>query len=124
MPLIHERTFRVRYGECDALGHVNNAHYLRYMQETAFDASAAAGYGMDRHDEMKRLWLARQTEIEYLRPLRYGGSVTVKTWVADFRRVTSRRDYELRLAGSGELVARAYTDWVFMDSETGKLAVI
>jgi acyl-CoA thioester hydrolase len=124
MPLIHERTFRVRYGECDALGHVNNAHYLRYMQETAFDASAAAGYGMNRYDEMKRLWLARQTEIEYLRPLGYGDSVTVKTWVADFRRVTSRRDYELRLAGSGEPVARAYTDWVFIDSETGKLAVI
>ena len=38
----HIITFRVRYSECDSLGHVNNTHYLRYMQETAFDASAAA----------------------------------------------------------------------------------
>jgi acyl-CoA thioester hydrolase len=124
MPLIHERTFRVRYSECDALGHVNNTHYLRYMQEAAFDASAAAGYGFHRYDEMKRLWVARQTEIEYLRPLRYGDSVIVRTYVADFRRVTSRRNYELRLAATGEAVARGCTDWAFVDSETRRPAVI
>ncbi|MCL5995329.1 MAG: acyl-CoA thioesterase [Chloroflexi bacterium] len=124
MPLTHEEMFRVRYSECDALGHVNNAHYLRYMQEAAFDASAAAGYGLDRYALMKRLWLARQTEIEYLHPLRYGDKVIVKTWVADFRRVSSRRNYELRLAGTDEPVARAYTDWAFIDSETGRPALI
>jgi acyl-CoA thioester hydrolase len=124
MPLIHERTFRVRYSECDSLGHVNNTQYLRYMQEAAFDASAAAGYGLNRYDEIKRLWVARQTEIEYLRPLRYGDAVIVKTYVADFRRVTSRRNYELRLAGTDEPVARGYTDWAFIDNETRRPAVI
>ena len=43
MPLKHERLFRVRFYECDAYGHLNNSNYVRYMQETAFDASAAAG---------------------------------------------------------------------------------
>ena len=42
MALTHERTFRVRHYECDSYGHVNHANYLRYMQEAAFDASAAA----------------------------------------------------------------------------------
>jgi acyl-CoA thioester hydrolase len=124
MPLIHETTFRVRYGECDALGHVNNTHYLRYMQEAAFDGSAAAGYGVARYAEMKRVWLARQTEIEYLRPVRYGDSVIVKTWVADFRRVSSRRDYQMRLDGNGDIVANAYTEWAFMDTVAGRPAVI
>ena len=124
MPLTYERTFRVRYGECDALGHVNNTHYLRYMQEAAFDASAAAGYGMDVYSRLNRLWLARQTEIEYLRPLRYGDTVIVKTWVADFRRVTSRREYELRLAATAETVACAHTEWAFIDSRTGRPALI
>lgn len=114
----------MRYSECDSLGHVNNTHYLRYMQEAAFDASAAAGYGLDRYGEMRRLWLARQTEIEYLRPLHYGDAVTVKTYVVDFRRVTSRRNYEMRLADAGEPVARGYTDWAFIDSETRRPALI
>jgi acyl-CoA thioesterase FadM len=85
------------------------------MEEAAFSASAAAGYDLARYEAMGRLWLIRETDIEYLRPLRYGDSVEIKTWVADFRRVRSRRAYEFRLAGSGERVARASTDWVFVE---------
>jgi acyl-CoA thioester hydrolase len=124
MPLTHIRTFRVRSYECDAYGHVNHANYLRYMQEAAFEASAAAGYDVGRYQAMDRTWLIRETEIEYLRPLRYGDTVQVRTWVADFRRVRSRRAYEFRLVGTGKLVARAQTDWFFLDSTTWRPAPI
>ena len=118
MPLTHERTFRVRHYECDAYGHVNHANYLRYMQETAMDASAAAGYDIPRYEAMRRQWFIRETDIHYLRPLTYGDSVIVKTWVQDFRRVRSRRAYELRHVGNGDMVAQASTDWVYLDSDT------
>lgn len=118
MPLIHERTFRIRHYECDAYGHVNHANYLRYMQEAAFDASAAAGYDFSRYDEINRFWLIRETDITYLRPLTYGDSVVVKTWVLDFRRVRSRRAYELRDLATGEVVAQAHTEWIFLDSQS------
>ncbi|MBL8059021.1 MAG: acyl-CoA thioesterase [Anaerolineales bacterium] len=124
MPLTHTRAFRVRFDECDAYGHVNNAVYLRYMQETAFDASAAAGFGAARYTAMGRLWLTHDTQIDYLRPLAYGDTVAVTTWVADFARVRSRRMYELRQAGSGELVAQAHTDWVFLDAASRRPAPI
>jgi len=94
------------------------------MQEAAFDASAAAGYDLAQYEVMGRLWLVRETDIETRLPLVYGDLVQVKTWVADFRRVRSRRAYELRLARSGEIVARASTDWVFMDSAIGRPAMI
>ena len=124
MPLTHVRTFRVRHYECDALGYLHPATYLRYMQEAAFDASAAAGYDMARYVAIGRQWLIHETEIEVLRPLRYGESVAVKTWVADFRRVRSRRAYELLLAGTGEEVARASTDWAFLDLASGRPVAI
>jgi len=124
MPHVHERTFRVRHYECDAYGHVNNTHYLRYMQETAFDASAAVGYDLARYAALGQHWLVRETEIEYLSPLRYGDTVRVKTWVADLRRVRSRRQYELYNAATGEPVARASTDWVFLNSATGQPATV
>jgi len=116
MPLIHERAFRVRHYECDAYGHVNHANYLRYMQEAALDASAAAGYDIDWYERHQRQWLIRETAITYLKPLTYGDSVIVKTWVQDFHRVRSRRAYELRHAEGGAVVARAFTDWVYMDT--------
>ena len=124
MPLTHVRTYRVRYYECDSYGRLNHTNYLRYMQEAAFDASAAAGYDLARYSAMGRHWLIRGTDIEFLRPLRYGDAVQVKTWVADFQRVRSLRLYEFRLAGSHELVARAQTDWAFLESATGRPALI
>jgi acyl-CoA thioester hydrolase len=124
MPLVHERVFRVRHYECDAYGHVNHANYLRYMQEAAMGASAAAGYDIPRYIEMGRQWFIRETDISYRRPLTYGDSIIVKTWVADFRRVRSRRAYELRLVTTGEIVAEAHTDWVYLDTETQRPVTI
>ena len=80
MPLTHERIFRVRYYECDAHGHLNNANYLRYMQETAFDASTAAGFDLEQYQAMQRLWLIRESGVEYLRPLHYKGILVMKSY--------------------------------------------
>lgn len=118
MPLVHVRTFRVRNYECDAFGHLNSANYLRLMQETAFDASAAAGYGQKRYAEMNRVWLIRESEIEFFLPVYYNQLLQVSTWIADFRRVSSRRMYEFRLEGEQQLCARGFSDWVFLDSAT------
>lgn len=115
MPAIFKRTFRVRNYETDTYGHVNQVNYLRYMQEAAIDASTAVGYDEARYLQMGSLWLIRETEIEYFHALKFGDSVEVATWVSDFRRVRSRRFYEMHLAGGGELVARASSDWVYLD---------
>ena len=124
MPLTHTRTFRVRHYECDVEGKLRAANYVRYMQEAAFDASAAAGYDLARYQAMGYFWLIRETEIEYLQPVDYGARVEVTTWVADFRRVRSRRSYEFRLAGGGPLVAVAQTDWAFLEMASSRPAAI
>lgn len=116
----HEQVFQVRHYECDAYGHVNHANYLRYMQEAAFNASAAVGYSFERCLELGVQWLAHETAIEYLQPLRYGDTAVVRTRIADFRRVRSHRHYEIIHQQSGALAARAQTDWVLLDAATGR----
>lgn len=120
MPLTHTRDFRVRHYECDAFGHLNNANYLHYMQEAAFDASAAAGFDGPKYNKLGHYWLIRETDIEYLKPARYGDTLSIKTWVMDFHRVRSRRAYEIRNLGSNQLVARASTDWVYLTQGTDR----
>ena len=93
----HEQVFQVRHYECDAYGHVNHANYLRYMQEAAFNASAAVGYSFERCLELGVQWLAHETAIEYLQPLRYGDTAVVRTRIADFRRVLSEIDPDARM---------------------------
>lgn len=115
MPLKHQRAFRVRNYECDAHGTIFPATLLRYMQEAAMDASTAAGYSVAWYHEHAHMWLIRETDLAVYRWLGLDDDVTITTWVADFRRVRSRRAYELH--SGGELVARAFTDWVYLDTE-------
>lgn len=124
MPATFIATYPVRHYECDAYGHLNNANYARYMEEAAFGASASVGYDKARYDAMGYLWLAHETDIEYLQAVRYGDTLEVKTWVGDFRRVRSRRFYEFRKAGSSDLVARASTDWVYLEAATARPTVV
>jgi acyl-CoA thioester hydrolase len=91
---------------------------MRYAQEAAFEASASAGYDHERYTEIGQFWLIRETALECFHPLHRDDLVEVRTYVADFRRVRSRRAYEFRLAGTDGLVARAHTDWVFLHRET------
>lgn len=124
MPFNHTRVFRVRNYECDAYGHLNNANYLRYMQEAAFDASAAGGYDLELYNQLKRYWLIYATEIDYLQPVNYNETLQVTTWVADFRRASSRRRYEFSRPGETKPVAQAYTDWLFLNAETNQPASV
>jgi len=124
MAPVYERRFAVRAYECDVYGHVNHANYLRYMQEAAIEASASVGYDTRAYDRMSRIWLIRETDIEYIRPLFYGDRMIVRTWVADSRKIRSRRIYTFNRLGSDEPVARAVTDWVFLDRQSLRPAPI
>jgi acyl-CoA thioester hydrolase len=117
MTLTYTATYPVRYYECDSYGHVNHANYVRYMVEAAFGAAASVGYDETRLRQMQVAWFAREHDITYLRPLYFGDTVTVRTWVADFRRVRSLRQYELSNQ-HGELVATAQTDWIYVNTKS------
>lgn len=124
MPRFYTTTFPVRYYECDPYGHVNNANFLRYATETALQASAEAGYDWDQYTALGTVWLIREAGVEYLRPAQRGDTLTAKTWVSDFRRVRSRREVEIARAETGELCAKIFLDWVYLDAKTQQPARI
>jgi acyl-CoA thioester hydrolase len=118
MPATHIEAYKVRYYECDAFGFLKGINYLRWMQEAAFAASGAVGYDFAEYDRIGHLWLVRDTEVEFLNPLKYEDEVEIRTWVEDFRRFRSLRAYEVRNTRTGVIAARASTDWVYVKSET------
>jgi acyl-CoA thioester hydrolase len=118
MPVIHSESFRARYYECDAHGHLTHLTYLRWMQEAAFAASTAVGYDLTRYNDLRQVWLVRETDVDYITPVHYGETIVIRTWVADFRRSHSLRRYEFIRVGTEEIVARAATDWVYIDTQT------
>ena len=87
--------FRVRHHEMDALGHVNNAVYLNYLEQAGIEHSAALGYDGERLRELGGLFIARRHEIDYLRPAIAGDSLVVVTWIAEQRGAQAVREYVL-----------------------------
>jgi acyl-CoA thioesterase FadM len=65
------RTFRVRMSEVEANGQVGAAGYLRYLMETALDWGASAQLGVDDVEALGHTWVIRETEFNFVRPLRY-----------------------------------------------------
>lgn len=112
---IYRRRFRVRAYEVGVDGRVRDSVYLSYCQQAAFEASADAGYDMNRYEHLGTIWIIRDQTIVYLEPLKDGDEVEVKTWVSDFRRVRSHREYALRRLNDGAQVALARADWVYLD---------
>jgi acyl-CoA thioester hydrolase len=113
---VHRFRTPVWQADVDAFGEVRAATVLRLLQETATRASTAAGFDPAFYERHGSLWLVRRTTLTDLGAIRYGDEIEATTWIADFRRVRSRRDYEVR---AGErVVARASTDWVYVDGAT------
>lgn len=121
MPAIFEYSHAVTPDEIDpVIGHVNNLAYLKWMLSAALAHSAAQGWPAQRYQELGAGWVVRTHEIEYLQAAFPGNTIVVRTWVADLKKVTSLRRYEIVRAGPEKqaLLARAATDWAFIQFAT------
>ena len=119
MPRIHAYPIIVPPASIDALGHVNNQEYVRWMQEAAIAHSEAQGWPLARYVALGRGWLVRRHSVEYLRPAFAGDAVMLYTWVASFARSSSPRRYLFHRALDRTVIARAETVWVLVDFRTG-----
>jgi acyl-CoA thioester hydrolase len=98
---------------------VNNVQYIQWMQDAAVLHSDSVGCSSVTRDE-GATWVARSHAIEYLRPAFRGDRITVLTWVSNHRRVRSLRKYTFVREADSAVLARGETDWVFVDTASGK----
>ncbi len=95
MPAIYSHPHVVAPEEIDGLGHVNNLHYLKWMQTAAVAHSAAQGWPTERYRTISAAWVVRSHRIEYRRPAFVGEELEIRTWVSDFNKVRSLRKYQV-----------------------------
>lgn len=119
MAAVHEHPIEVPPSAIDANGHVNNVQYVQWMQEAAVAHFTAAG-GAPIMQAQGASWVVRSHQIEYLRPALALDRLVVRTWVEDFRRVASLRRYEFLRAADRMVLATGQTEWVFIDTASGR----
>ena len=138
------RTFvRVRFHECDSLGHLNNAVYLGFLEQAAIDHAALAGWPADRlRAEFGAVFLARRHDIEFLKPAFENDILEIITWPTTMGGARAHRHYLIRKVESNgfivpppellpgthlpaperdELLVRATTEWAFTHLQRGRV---
>ncbi|PLY06829.1 MAG: acyl-CoA thioesterase [Desulfuromonas sp.] len=124
MPKIFSYSFTIPAEAIDENGHVNNVAYVQWMQDVATMHSDAQGCTRERYHQLGSSWFVRSHHVEYLRPAFAGDVIEVKTWVSNMKRTRSLRRYRFANLTSGEVLARAETDWVYVNAENGRMRSI
>ena len=103
----------VRFRDLDAMGHVNNAVYATYLEQTRVE------YIEDVIGEplMETGAVLADLHIDYERPIDWGETVTVAVRADDPGTSSIPMTYEIR--ADGEVAATAETHMVIIDRETG-----
>jgi acyl-CoA thioester hydrolase len=104
-PYVHRDT--VRFRDCDAMGHVNNAVYSTFLEEAKIDVLGG----------LADFILAR-VEIDFRSELRAGEEIEVRTRCS--RIGTKSLDLEHEIHADGRLAAEARSVLVGYDYERGQ----
>jgi len=114
---IYEMGFEATEAEIDELGHVNNAAWVRWIQDVA---TAHWNATADPAHVEAYIWVVVRHEIDYLRALSPGGTVTARTWVSDAP-TGARFDRFVEFVGEGGRIhVRSRTTWAMLDRHTGR----
>ena len=103
----HVRRERVRFRDCDSMGHVNNAVYSTYLEEARLDVLGG----------LREFILAR-VEIDFRDELRAGEEIEVGTRAG--RLGTKSFDLEHEIRADGRVVAEAKSVLVAYDYDRGE----
>jgi len=103
--------------DIDALGHVNNVVYVRWIQDVAVAHWRALA---TPQEQAEVLWVVARHEVDYKRPVRLGDRVVAETWVGGSERTAFERHTEIVRATDRKLVARARTLWCPIEPATGR----
>ncbi len=111
---------KVQASDIDALKHVNNEVYLRWLLQAASAHSVSLGYGLEKFLSDGACFVVRRHEIEYLASAYMNEDLIVETWVKDMEAVRSKRAYRIRRIKDEKVLVTAETLWVYIDMKTGR----
>ncbi len=113
------RNFTAQPDDIDALGHVNNAVWVRWIQEMATSHWQAVA---DPAHIAAYYWVVTRHEIDYRGNIAAGESVTARTWI---EREPKGAQFDRRVDfvdAKGKVIVRANTTWAMIDKASGRLA--
>jgi len=110
----------VRFRDCDPMGHVNNAVYLTYLEQSRFAHWRSLwGFGTPQLPPGRPGVILARVECDYKRPATYGETLEIRLTIGELGRSSFRYEYEI-VDDKGRTVLTAKTVQVMYDYAAGK----
>lgn len=101
--LMHLVRMPIRWGDMDAMGHVNNTVYFRYLEQARIDWFLELGAPADPARQFGPVII--NAHCAFLRQLRYPGDIEVATYVGAIGRSSFETIQEIRRVDQPEVLA-------------------
>jgi len=114
--LVHTERIEIRWGDMDAMGHVNNTVYFRYMEQARIGWFESL---LPRGDAWSAIGIVIvNASCNFKKPINYPGSVEVKVFAGAPGGSSVPTYYELLI--EGQLYADGAATVVFVDAQKQK----
>jgi acyl-CoA thioester hydrolase len=117
--LVFEQTIPVRWGDLDAMRHLNNTTYFRYMETSRIDWMHSIGVRFDGDEG----FVIVNAFCNFHRQISYPSEVLLKTYVSDPARTTLESWATMEVQGQPDvLYASGGATMIWMDYRSMKAA--
>lgn len=119
--LVYSCTLPVRWGDMDAFGHVNNAMYLRYLEEARVQMLVEMLGNQITEGDFATVVI--NVGCTFLKPITYPDTVRIDCYAGELGRSSFMTWYEVfALSDPEPMASEGYAKVVWMDRRTGKSA--
>ncbi len=119
---VHRLRMPIRWGDMDAMGHVNNTVYFRYFEQARIAWFEAMGCPPDPSGIGPVIISAHCT---FFKQLRYPGEIDIETLVGDFGRSSFHTIHQIRRADDPlTMIAEGGSKVVWVDQRQEKSVLL
>ncbi|MDQ0161858.1 acyl-CoA thioesterase [Aeribacillus alveayuensis] len=116
---ISKKEIDVRYAETDQMGVVYHANYLVWMEVGRTQLIKDLGFSYFEMEKQGVLSPVIDVHIEYKKPLKYGDTALIHTWIEEYNGVKVVYGYEI-YTPSGDLAIKSTSSHVCVKKDSFK----
>lgn len=110
-PYLH----KVQYYETDKMGIAHHSNYIRWMEEARVDFLEKIGWGFDRLEEEGIVSPVVGVHGRYKKSCTFADVLEITVKVQKYNGVMMHLAYEIKLAGTGEMLFAGISEHCFLD---------
>jgi medium-chain acyl-[acyl-carrier-protein] hydrolase len=113
----YSKEYSIHYYNSDIHLNASVTSLLRMMEDIAIQQSEERGVGLKFYHTSKVAWMLTRWKVDFIRLPKFNDTLTLRTTPKAFRGFYANREYEF-YNKSDELLIRANTLWIFVNTES------